>query len=145
MMKKTGGRKSRWMSLSKDFFLYFFMIWIHLVNSIFDISFDYAKKFDHKNRCTPRCSDYTVVCSLRCFFKIEYFSEITTEIEFSLACLSGSQMGLNNEKYRGRKSSETLPLRNILKKYHRRSIKETLMSCFLTMLVIKLSKYIKRI
>ena len=42
---------------------------------------------------------------------MEYFSEIETEFENTLACLSGAQMGLNHEKTGGRKSRDTLPLR----------------------------------
>ena len=41
----------------------------------------------------------------------EYLSEIKTELENTLAYLSGAQMGLNHEKIEGRKSRDTLPLR----------------------------------
>ena len=34
-----------------------------------------------------------------------------TEFENTLACLSGTQMGLNHEKNGGRKSRDTLPLK----------------------------------
>ena len=41
---------------------------------------------------------------------IEYLSEMETEFENTLACLSGAQMGSNHEKTGGRKSRDTLPL-----------------------------------
>ena len=46
-------------------------------------------------------------------FVIEYLGKIETELENTLACLSGAQMGSNHEKIQnwGRKSCGTLPLR----------------------------------
>ena len=41
---------------------------------------------------------------------IEYLDEIETELENNLACLSGTQIGLNHKKTGGRKSCDTLPL-----------------------------------
>ena len=41
---------------------------------------------------------------------IENLGEIGTEFENTLACLSGTQRGLNHETNRGRKSRDTLPL-----------------------------------
>ena len=41
---------------------------------------------------------------------IEYLGENETEIENTLACLSGARMGLNHEKIGGGKSHDTLPL-----------------------------------
>ena len=46
-------------------------------------------------------------------FVNKYLSEIETEFENTLACLSGAQMGSNHEKTGGRKSRDTLPLRII--------------------------------
>ena len=40
-------------------------------------------------------------------FVIEYLSEIETELENSLAFLSGAQMGLNHEKNGGRNLTHT--------------------------------------
>ena len=42
-------------------------------------------------------------------FMIKYLGKIETQFENTLP--SGGQMGLNNEKNRGRKSRDTLPLR----------------------------------
>ena len=49
-------------------------------------------------------------------FVIEYFGEIETEFEKTVACLSGVQMGLNHENTRGRKSRDTLPLSDFISK-----------------------------
>ena len=43
-------------------------------------------------------------------FLIDNISEIKTEFENTLPCLSGAQMGSNHEQNRGRKSRDTLPL-----------------------------------
>ena len=45
-------------------------------------------------------------------FVIEYLGEIETDIENTLACLSGAQIGLNHEKNWGRKSRDTLPFKH---------------------------------
>ena len=47
---------------------------------------------------------------------IEYLGENETELENNLACLSGAQIGLNQEKNGGQKSYDTLPLRFYVKK-----------------------------
>ena len=39
---------------------------------------------------------------------IEYFNEIETDFENTLACLSMAQIGSNHEKTGGRKSRDTL-------------------------------------
>ena len=44
---------------------------------------------------------------------IEYLGEIETEFEYTIACLSGAQMGLNHDKNGGRESRDTLPLMNL--------------------------------
>ena len=44
-------------------------------------------------------------------FMIKYLSEIETQFENTLACLSGAQMGSSHEKNLCRKSRDTLPLR----------------------------------
>ena len=49
-------------------------------------------------------------------FVIEYLSELETEFENTLDCLSGAQMGLNHAKNGGNKSRGTLPLRIIFPK-----------------------------
>ena len=45
-------------------------------------------------------------------FVIEYLGENETEIENTLGCLSGAQMGMNHEKNKGQKSRDKLPLKN---------------------------------
>ena len=47
-------------------------------------------------------------------FVIEYLGEIETELENTLACLSGSQIGSKHEKNGGKKSRDTLPLRKVV-------------------------------
>ena len=44
-------------------------------------------------------------------FVIKYLGEIETELENTLACLSGAQMGLNHKKTKGQKSRDRLPLK----------------------------------
>ena len=45
-------------------------------------------------------------------FVIKYLGEIETEFEYTLACLSGAQMGSNHEKKTGGwKTRDTLPLK----------------------------------
>ena len=51
---------------------------------------------------------YDAQCGISYEFK--YLGEIETQFENTLRCLSGSQMGSNHEKNRGRKSRDTLPL-----------------------------------
>ena len=55
---------------------------------------------------TPRCASHQGA-----FKKFEYIDKIKTEFDNTSACLSGAQMGLNNEKKTGgRKSRDTLAL-----------------------------------
>ena len=49
-------------------------------------------------------------CDVLHNFVIEYLSEIKPEFENTLLCLSGAQMGSNQEKNGGLKSRDTLPL-----------------------------------
>ena len=49
-------------------------------------------------------------CTSQRSFVIEFLGEIETDSENTLGCLSGAQMGLNQEKNRGQKSRDTLPL-----------------------------------
>ena len=49
-------------------------------------------------------------------FVIEYFGEIETGFEKTVACLSGAQMGLNHENTRGWESRDTLPLSDFISK-----------------------------
>ena len=47
-------------------------------------------------------------------FVIEYLGEIETEFKNTSACLSGAQMGRIMKKTGGRKSRDTLPLKECL-------------------------------
>ena len=65
----------------------------------------YFKKKCLSQRCAAHCGDY---------FVIEYLSEIGTEFENTLSCLSGAQIGLNHEKNRGQKSRDTFLVSELL-------------------------------
>ena len=82
--------------------------WLSVVMQSF-----FGRKVEHLTPwCTPRSLTYRWDAHHGVFsFKFEYLGDIETEFENTLAWLSGAQMSSNNEKNRGNKSRDTLPLR----------------------------------